>query len=225
MDGPELKYYDAQGGPLVGTIRLTTSQIGKQANQSSDESAGKGTDDNQYRHAFLIKEPKKKNPNDCVRHILCAESDEERDAWVDACMFYVSTKDPNSSRQINFPRQATAPIAANMPLGVIRKPSRDRSATRDDPRMLNAMSMAQSGRRTDSPQSGSQSRSNSRNEHNPNGNPTIGMSYDQTVPGDEPIRGMASSLQTPHLGILDNGSVCRAGNHCVRKMLLSTALG
>lgn len=31
----------------------------------------------------------KKNPNNVIRHVLCAETDQERDQWVDALMLYV----------------------------------------------------------------------------------------------------------------------------------------
>ncbi|KAI5927652.1 hypothetical protein F4810DRAFT_698972 [Camillea tinctor] len=68
LDGPHLKYYEAPGG----------SQIGKQSQQTND--------DNQYRHAFLVLEPKKKDSTSHVKHVLCAESDKERDQWVEALL-------------------------------------------------------------------------------------------------------------------------------------------
>lgn len=40
--------------------------------------------DSQYRHAFVIREYKKN-----VKHTFCAESDDERDAWVSALLYYV----------------------------------------------------------------------------------------------------------------------------------------
>jgi len=38
----------------------------------------------------------KKNPNNVIRHVLCAETDQERDQWVDALMLYVG-KDSGGS--------------------------------------------------------------------------------------------------------------------------------
>jgi RalA-binding protein 1 len=95
LDGPELRYYESPGGPHMGTIKLYRAQIGKQSPKSADQGAspsgGEDDSDNQYRHAFLILEPKKKDSSALVRHVLCAESDEERDTWVDALMEYVES--------------------------------------------------------------------------------------------------------------------------------------
>jgi len=95
LDGPQLKYYETPGGAHLGTIKLRGAQIGKQTNHSNDGSQGSNEDgDNQYRHAFLILEPKKKDPNSMTKHVLCAESDKERDQWVDALIRWVDYKDP-----------------------------------------------------------------------------------------------------------------------------------
>lgn len=90
LDGPTLKYFEAPGGAQLGSIKLQNAQIGKQSqstSQQSDEDA-----DNQYRHAFLILEPKRKDSSSLVRHVLCAEDDEERDAWVESLLQYVESK-------------------------------------------------------------------------------------------------------------------------------------
>ncbi|CZR51220.1 related to BEM3 GTPase-activating protein for Cdc42p and Rho1p [Phialocephala subalpina] len=94
LDGPIFKYYDAPGGPNLGAIKLQNAQIGKQQ-QQADNSPSRGEDDvdNQYRHAFLILEPKRKDSSSLVRHVLCAESDQERDEWVVALLQYVDFKD------------------------------------------------------------------------------------------------------------------------------------
>ncbi|KAK5689904.1 Rho GTPase activating protein [Elasticomyces elasticus] len=90
LDGPQLKYFEAPGGAHMGSIKLQNAQIGKQSNSA----AGPQEDeDNQYRHAFLVLEPKKKDSSSLVRHVLCAESDEERDAWVEALLQYVDFRD------------------------------------------------------------------------------------------------------------------------------------
>ncbi|KAF9952254.1 hypothetical protein BGZ70_000669 [Mortierella alpina] len=107
LRGPVLEYFDSQkDGHHLGSIALTNAQIGRQQSQDKgQEGSGDGNnaaDPNSYRHAFLILEPKKgqtvvdakKNPNSVIRHVLCAETDQERDDWVEALMLYVG-KDPS----------------------------------------------------------------------------------------------------------------------------------
>ncbi|KAF7721500.1 hypothetical protein EC973_004549 [Apophysomyces ossiformis] len=80
LNGPVLEYYESKDGSQLGSIRLTNAQIGRQTagiTQVSDEN-------NVYRHAFLIIEQKRAGSSHVARHILCADSDEERDDWVDA---------------------------------------------------------------------------------------------------------------------------------------------
>jgi len=85
LDGPLLKYFEAPGGALLGSIKLSYAQIGKQSTaMQSDEDI-----ENQYRHAFLILELKRKDSTTHVRHVLCAESDDERDIWVECLLRYV----------------------------------------------------------------------------------------------------------------------------------------
>ncbi len=101
LDGPQLKYYETPGGAHLGTIKLQNAQIGKQSQQNDNSSparAGAGASasddfDNQYRHAFLILEPKKKDPTALTKHVLCAESDLERDQWVDALLRWIDYRD------------------------------------------------------------------------------------------------------------------------------------
>lgn len=91
LDEPVLRYYETPGGSLLGTIKLHGAQIGKQ-NTSSSHSPSKGEDgDNLYRHAFVICEPRRKDSSNFMDHVLCAESDAERDAWVAALLCYVET--------------------------------------------------------------------------------------------------------------------------------------
>ena len=89
LDEPILRYYESPGGSLLGTIRLQSAQIGKQSQHSQSTSRTGEDNDSQYRHAFLILEPKRNSPNSHVRHVLCAESDAERDVWVEALLHYV----------------------------------------------------------------------------------------------------------------------------------------
>lgn len=99
LDGPNLKYYETPGGAHLGTIKLPKAQIGKQSQHGADGSPARGPSaddaDNQYRHAFLILEPKKKDPTSVTKHVLCAESDLERDQWVDALLRWIDYKDPD----------------------------------------------------------------------------------------------------------------------------------
>ncbi|KAK1829814.1 hypothetical protein QBC39DRAFT_392276 [Podospora conica] len=98
LDGPHLKYYETPGGAHLGTIKLPKAQIGKQSQHGADGSPARGPSaddaDNQYRHAFLILEPKKKDPTSVTKHVLCAESDMERDQWVDALLRWIDYRDP-----------------------------------------------------------------------------------------------------------------------------------
>ncbi|KAF2474714.1 uncharacterized protein BDR25DRAFT_111401 [Lindgomyces ingoldianus] len=114
LDGPEFRYYESVGGAHLGTIKLQNAQIGKQSQQQANQSPQRrdDSDDNQYRHAFLILEPKRKDSSSLVRHVLCAESDQERDAWVDALLQHVDWQEeaspietqPGSARSTNFPK-------------------------------------------------------------------------------------------------------------------------
>lgn len=86
VDGPQLKYYDAEGGAQLGSIKLEGARIGKQQPRDDTTSA----DDTQYKHAMLILEPKKGAQ---IKHILCAESGEERDLWVEALLPWIDSAD------------------------------------------------------------------------------------------------------------------------------------
>lgn len=96
VEGPQLKYYETPGGAHLGTIKLQGAQIGRQSHQNDTSSPAGIPDeaDNQYRHAFLILEPKKKDPTTMTKHVLCAESDQERDRWVSVLLPWISYKDP-----------------------------------------------------------------------------------------------------------------------------------
>ena len=104
IDSPELKYYETPGGAHLGTIRIHRAKIGS---QRAEEAAGMEEDD-QYRHAFLVQEPKKKDSSTFVRHVLCAESDADRDEWVAALLHYVEATDtPQSPNLTIFPPQSS----------------------------------------------------------------------------------------------------------------------
>lgn len=77
VDGPYLEIYEVPGGQCVEQIKLKGAQIGRQTNDSVAEERG-------YRHAFLVLEPPKKISTSSSKHFFCAETDEERDDWVEA---------------------------------------------------------------------------------------------------------------------------------------------
>lgn len=94
---------------------MTHAQIGRQQSQeksqdvSGDSSKDNSSDPNSYRHAFLILEPKKgqtvvdakKNPNNVIRHVLCAETDLERDGWVEALLVHVGKENSENTETGN----------------------------------------------------------------------------------------------------------------------------
>ncbi|KAJ4412898.1 Rho GTPase activating protein [Gnomoniopsis sp. IMI 355080] len=96
VEGPTLKYFETPGGAHLGTIKLQGAQIGRQSHHTEANSPNNTNDetDNQYRHAFLILEPKKKDPSSMTKHVLCAESDKERDLWVSVLLPWTSYKEP-----------------------------------------------------------------------------------------------------------------------------------
>lgn len=103
LDSPELRYFEAIGGAHLGTIKLLNARIGR---QTQSEAVHDDTDaEHQFRHAFLILEPKRKDSTSYVRHVLCAESDEERDGWVETLLYYV---DERSAYEQGIPTPATS---------------------------------------------------------------------------------------------------------------------
>ncbi|KAG6897105.1 hypothetical protein C0992_004037 [Termitomyces sp. T32_za158] len=85
LQGPVLEYYDCRGGAHLGSIQITGAQIGR---QQRSERTPNADEEKEYRHAFLIVEAKKGPGGSHPRHVLCAESDEDRDAWVEILVRY-----------------------------------------------------------------------------------------------------------------------------------------
>ena len=130
-----LKYYDDRGGAQLGSIKLMNAQIGKQSNNAQNPQED---EDNQFRHAFLILEPKKKDSSSLVRHVLCAESDEERDAWVESLLQYVESpsEDSEVSRPSTAPKPEVVPPRSPRPQishSEMRPPSRGRDVVEAGP--------------------------------------------------------------------------------------------
>ncbi|KAI9270379.1 hypothetical protein BDA99DRAFT_602704 [Phascolomyces articulosus] len=93
IKGAALEYYESKDGSYLGAIKLTNAQLGRQA--PGNEETGV------YRHAFLILEQKRSGPSGVVKHILCANSDEERDEWVEALFNNIRFDHNNVSKKIN----------------------------------------------------------------------------------------------------------------------------
>ena len=173
LHGPDLKYFESPGGPHMGTIKLHHAQIGKQSQNSTSQSQSPpGADDdsdNQYRHAFLVLEPKKKDSSALVRHVLCAESDEERDTWVDALMEYVEAPSSDNESRGNSSSRSQP-----------QTQSKHSSSTTPKPKLLPNEGSKRSGRGVESPDQDA-------------GGSVQGFSFDDTVPAEPPILG--SSLE------------------------------
>ena len=76
---------------------MANAQIGRQQNKNLTDPEAPGSE-NAYRHAFLIMEQKGglKGP---VKHILCAESDAERDEWVETLLQHVGVEEETQERK------------------------------------------------------------------------------------------------------------------------------
>lgn len=87
IEGDYMKYYDKPGGELQSSIYLRGAQIGRQTKTETEPNSSEDSLEKEFRHAFLLLEPKKK---DQIRHVLCAESDEDRELWINALLEIIS---------------------------------------------------------------------------------------------------------------------------------------
>ncbi|KAL4254831.1 Rho GTPase-activating protein [Abortiporus biennis] len=124
LQGPSLEYYESRGGTHLGSIQITGAQIGRQQRSPDKQDAD---ENNEYRHAFLIIEAKKAPNGSSSRHVLCAQSDKERDSWVEELVRYVSGT-YNEDEQVvvqntvNFaPRTSTSSETHGTPTRRLRK--------------------------------------------------------------------------------------------------------
>ncbi|KAG6152643.1 hypothetical protein E4U11_007308 [Claviceps purpurea] len=179
LDGPQLKYYETPGGAHLGTIKLQHAQLGKQtANYSNDNQSPTGQAagqdlDNQYRHAFLILEPKKKDSSSHVKHVLCAESDSERDLWVDDLLPWIGPG-PDSRDAEDAELPLPLPQTPATPATPSTAPADNTSGIR--PRKSNA------------------GRARHQNEES---EALIGVRYDSTHAGEIPLKGPTASPTEP----------------------------
>lgn len=81
--------FSQPNGNKMGEIPLQAAAIGRQSSSRNAQDAG---DDNAYLHAFLIRTRDDKDQE--ADHILCADHDDARDAWVQA----LTTLQPQAGR-------------------------------------------------------------------------------------------------------------------------------
>jgi len=176
LDGPYLKYFEDPAGAHMGSIKLQDAQIGKQSPNAHPNS--QEDEENQFRHAFLILEPKRKDSTSLVRHVLCAESDDERDAWVDALLQCVDYKDDEEPEK---PPRSTVPDASVARSPRLQKPMKDAS-----PRLQKSMNDLRPPSRS--------------NDIIPRAiDPLRAVHYNETVAGEAPIigPGIPRNVETP----------------------------
>ncbi|GLA42642.1 hypothetical protein AnigIFM63309_011187 [Aspergillus niger] len=183
LHSPELKYFESPGGPHLGTIKLYNAQIGKQSQnasgRNSSPSHGDEDSDNQYRHAFLILEPKRKDSSALVRHVLCAESDEERDTWVDALLEYVDGQSENDG--FNSPAKSQSSATWKQQTNPPAKPKL----------------FSNGGKKTD--------KGNDNPDTESADAAVQGFSYDDAVPAEPPVLGPSFDRQIPKSPITSTG--------------------
>jgi len=136
-DGPLLKYFEAPGGAQLGAIKLSHAKIGKQTQQPQDDDSE--DEDDQYRHAFLILEPKKRDATNYVKHVLCAESDDERDAWVECLLTWIGVPE-ESVKPFKTPDSLNSPHSPRMQKSM-NDIGRNDSVSRDYPPMIRQNSL------------------------------------------------------------------------------------
>ncbi|KAK8168525.1 hypothetical protein BKA80DRAFT_252987 [Phyllosticta citrichinensis] len=180
LENSDFRYYESPGGPLLGSIKIQYAQIGRQTPRNK----GNPQDDD-MRHAFLILEPKKKDPSTKVSHILCAESDDERDAWIEALLRYV---DPNP-RPPEPPKPAAAAAA---PASATNEPDQSRPAEQAQDFVHEEEFEVSQPRGTQSPASLAESRGFESLTPTPEQRDTApavqGVSYEAMVAADAPMK-------------------------------------
>ncbi|WVQ69491.1 uncharacterized protein L199_007710 [Kwoniella botswanensis] len=120
LDGPVMEYYESRGGAHLGSITITNAQIGRQ-NRPAET-----TDERNFRHAFLIIEAAKRGTTN--RHVLCAESDMERDSWIEMLVRYVDPEhSPATIPQPPAPPSSSSSTGSNL----MRKRSQIRKGSKD----------------------------------------------------------------------------------------------
>lgn len=184
----------------MGAIPILNAEIGRQ----HKDSATGPRDDKAYRHALLIIEAKKANGATGLKHVLCAESDQERDAWV-AELLIASNKStdqplPNpslgSATTPTMPRQSTSSSLAT----VSDHEAQARAAQMENPEPVPAVGSRPIPPRPQLRSTGSSlssSPSNSNNEMSRSLPTTMGDSELATVRDSSKQPGLISTGSTP----------------------------
>lgn len=132
VDGPFLNVFDAREGPLLEIIKLTGSQIGRQPDNV------KVTDDKtSYRHAFAVMEPKKNlKSSSFTKHIFCAETDQERDLWVNVLVQFVEESSAASTYSVDSSSISSQTVinqdSLPSPTSTLQSPSRSNFSKADE---------------------------------------------------------------------------------------------
>ncbi|KAI9464570.1 hypothetical protein BJY52DRAFT_1249989 [Lactarius psammicola] len=124
LQGPQLEYYESRGGQHLGTIAVTGAQIGRQHRPADRRESD---EEGEYRHAFLIIEPKK-TTGGSHRHVFG---------------LYVNTSTTTSTPS-NQPRSSTSSTAP----ADLSSPYRDRrqgqrAMSKDDINVSSAVPLSQ----------------------------------------------------------------------------------
>lgn len=83
LEDAQLTYSEVLHSDQLGLIKLQNAQILRPNSKDVVKDA-------EFRHAFTILERKRSDSTSGTSHVLCAESDDERNAWVDALLHHVS---------------------------------------------------------------------------------------------------------------------------------------
>lgn len=137
LQSPVLEYYESRGGAHLGSISLVGSQIGRQQRQASRDQ----DDENAYRHAFLIIEGKRGPSGALNRHVLCAQSDEDRDSWVEVLVRYVVGEYDKPSNETQSQVSTTQSRASTSSFQ--EQPRRNRAMSKDEILKGNALPISQ----------------------------------------------------------------------------------
>ncbi|KAI9772265.1 MAG: hypothetical protein M1840_001014 [Geoglossum simile] len=190
IDDQLLKYYESLGGAHIGSIKLQNAKIGKQSQSRSEQSLPDGDSEdseNQYRHAFLILEPKRRDKTSFTRHVLCAESDAERDEWVHTLLQYVDCHSSEDERPKQGLSRKDSPSGRTS--GMQSKQKRYGPGKRDE-KHRDSTPVRKEERPKDSLQAG---RTKDHLDVGDSMNTLRGVSYEDTVPGGAPTYGPTAS--------------------------------
>ncbi|TIB77706.1 RhoGAP-domain-containing protein [Wallemia mellicola] len=110
-----LDYYEQRGGNHIGSVRIHDASIGRQHPQRFQSDPNGPESENAFRHAFLIIERHETTQKEKDRHILCAENDQERDAWINTLLWHQRAHSNAATSSPVFPHEVnTSPVNAGL---------------------------------------------------------------------------------------------------------------